>query len=86
MLPAVRFLPRWTGVEPGLGNAYAQGVKVDPRSGRPSFGITYGTSLAGHQNTIAIAEARTLGGRDQRPDDRAGGRHRDDPAVLGAST
>ncbi len=47
------------GVEPGLGNAYAQGIKVDPRSGRLSFGITYGMSLAGHQNTVAIAEARS---------------------------
>lgn len=46
-------------VEPGRGNAYAQGVKVDPRSGRLSFGITYGMALAGHQNTIAIAEARS---------------------------
>lgn len=47
-------------VEPGLGNAYAQGVKVDPRSGRLSFGITYGIALAGHQNTIAIAESRSV--------------------------
>ncbi|HEX4902996.1 MAG TPA: hypothetical protein VFV42_09325 [Acidimicrobiales bacterium] len=46
-------------VEPGRGNAYAQGVKVDPRSGRLSFGITYGMALAGHQNAIAIAEARS---------------------------
>lgn len=47
------------GVEPGTGNAYAQGVKIDPRSGRLSFGITYGMSLAGHQNTVSIAEARS---------------------------
>lgn len=47
------------GVEPGLGNAYAQGVKVDPRSGRLSFGITYGMALAGHQNNVAVAEARS---------------------------
>lgn len=46
-------------VEPGRGSAFAQGVKVDPRSGRLSFGITYGLALAGHQNTIAIAEARS---------------------------
>lgn len=48
------------GVEPGTGNAYAQGVKIDPRSGRLSFGITYGMSLAGHQNTVAIAESRSV--------------------------
>lgn len=47
-------------VDPGLGNAYAQGIKVDPRSGRLSFGITYGMALAGHQNTVAIAESRSV--------------------------
>ncbi|HSP02085.1 MAG TPA: hypothetical protein VLR27_01200 [Acidimicrobiales bacterium] len=47
------------GVEPGLGNAYAQGIKVDPRSGRLSFGITYGMALAGHQNNVAVAESRS---------------------------
>jgi hypothetical protein len=47
------------GVNPGRGSAYAQGVKVDPRTGRLSFGVTYGMALAGHQNTIAIAEARS---------------------------
>lgn len=47
-------------VEPGLGSAYAQGVKIDPRSGRLSFGITYGLALAGHQNNVAIAEARSV--------------------------
>ena len=48
------------GVEPGLGSAYAQGYKIDPRSGRLSFGITYGMALAGHQNTVAVAEARSV--------------------------
>jgi hypothetical protein len=47
-------------VDPGRGNAYAQGVKVDPRTGRLSFGITYGMALAGHQNTISLAEARSV--------------------------
>src|SRR5690606_6782646 len=47
-------------VEPGLGNAYAQGVKIDPRTGQLSIGLTYGMSLAGHQNKVAIAEARSL--------------------------
>lgn len=46
-------------VTPGRGNAYAQGVKVDPRTGRLSFGVTYGQALAGHQNTVAIAEAHS---------------------------
>jgi len=48
------------GVEPGLGNAYAQGIKVDPRTGQLSIGLTYGMSLSGHQNKVAIAEARSL--------------------------
>ena len=47
-------------VEPGLGSAYAQGYRIDPRSGRLSFGITYGMALAGHQNTVAVAEARSV--------------------------
>lgn len=46
--------------EPGKGNAYAQGIKIDPQQGQLSFGITYGQALAGHQNTQAIAEARSL--------------------------
>ena len=49
-----------TAVDPGTGNAYAQGYKVDPRSGQLSFGITYGMALAGHQNTVAIGEARSV--------------------------
>ena len=48
------------GVEPGVGNAYAQGYRVDPRLGRLSFGITYGMALAGHQNTVAVGEARSV--------------------------
>ncbi len=47
-------------VEPGLGSAYAQGYKIDPRSGGLSFGITYGLSLAGHQNTVAVGESRSV--------------------------
>ena len=47
-------------VEPGLGNSYAQGYRVDPRLGRLSFGITYGMALAGHQNTVAVGEARSV--------------------------
>ena len=48
------------GVTPGLGSAYAQGVKIDPRTGRLSFGITYGMALAGHQGNVAVAEARSV--------------------------
>lgn len=47
-------------VEPGLGNAFAQGFKIDPRSGRLSLGIGYGVALAGHQNTVAQAESRSV--------------------------
>lgn len=47
-------------VEPGRGSAYAQGYKIDPRSGRLSFGLTYGMALAGHQNIVAVGEARSL--------------------------
>lgn len=48
------------GVEPGRGSAYAQGYRIDPRSGRLSFGITYGMALAGHQNIVAVGEARSV--------------------------
>lgn len=48
------------GVDPGVGSAYAQGVRVDPRNGRLSFGITYGIALAGHQNLVAVGEARSI--------------------------
>ncbi len=47
-------------VVPGTGNAFAQGYKVDPRSGRLSLGIGYGVSLAGHQNNVAQAESRSV--------------------------
>ncbi len=49
-----------TAVDPGVGTAYAQGYKIDPRSGRLSFGLTYGMALAGHQNKVAVGEARSL--------------------------
>lgn len=48
------------GVEPGLANAYAQGIKINPRTGGLSFGITYGMALAGHQNNSAVSEVRSL--------------------------
>lgn len=48
------------GVDAGLGNAFAQGYKVDPRSGRLSLGIGYGVSLAGHQNLVSQAESRSV--------------------------
>lgn len=46
-------------VEPGRANAYAQGIKVNPRTGGLSFGITYGMALAGHQNNSAVGESRS---------------------------
>ncbi len=49
-----------TAVDPGTGSAFAQGYKIDPRSGRLSFGITYGLSLSGHQNNVAVGEARSV--------------------------
>lgn len=33
-------------VDPGTGSAYAQGIKVDPRNGRLSFGLTLGMASA----------------------------------------
>lgn len=47
-------------VEPGTANAYAQGIKINPRTGGLSFGITYGIALAGHQNNVAVGEARSV--------------------------
>ncbi len=48
------------GPSAGRGVAVAQGYKIDPRSGRLSLGITYGLSLAGHQNTVASGESRSV--------------------------
>lgn len=47
-------------VDAGMGSAYAQGIKVDPRNGRLSFGLTLGMALAGHQNNVAVGEARSV--------------------------
>ena len=42
----------------GVGQAVAQGIKIDPVAGGLSLGITLGESLAGHQNTVATGESR----------------------------
>jgi hypothetical protein len=47
-------------LEPGQGTALAQTVKVDPRSGNLSIGITFGISIAGHQNTVAQASSQAI--------------------------
>jgi hypothetical protein len=47
-------------VTPGRGSAIAQGIKVDPRQGGLSLGITFGIALAGHVNNESAAEGRSL--------------------------
>lgn len=47
-------------VEPGKGNAFAQGIKLNPFNGQLSFGVTYGEALARHQNRLSLAEAHSL--------------------------
>lgn len=43
----------------GIGSAVASSIRVDPIAGGLSFGIGVGEALAGHQNTVGTAEART---------------------------
>lgn len=49
-----------TGVDPGQGQAIAQGWKIDPKTGGLSFGITFGQGLAGHQNRVARAVSQAI--------------------------
>ncbi len=52
-----------TGTAPfsnGTGNATALGYKVNPTNGNLSFGITFGESIAGHQNTAATGQSRAI--------------------------
>jgi hypothetical protein len=49
-----------SGFNGGTGSAIAQSVRIDPRAGGLSFGISVGESLAGHQNTVATAESRSV--------------------------
>jgi hypothetical protein len=47
-------------VRPGQGLAIAQTDRIDPRAGGLSIGFTFGTSIAGHQNTVAQASSRAI--------------------------
>lgn len=44
----------------GTGSAIALGYKVNPTNGNLSFGITFGESIAGHQNTGATGQSRAI--------------------------
>ena len=44
----------------GTGSAIALGYKANPTNGNLSFGITFGESVAGHQNTGATGQARAI--------------------------
>jgi hypothetical protein len=46
--------------EPGQGTAIAQTQKIDPKAGGLSLGITFGQSLAGHQNLVAQASSQAI--------------------------
>jgi hypothetical protein len=48
------------GVVPGQGIAIAQTDRIDPRSGGLSIGITFGISIAGHQNQVAQASSQAI--------------------------
>lgn len=47
-------------VAPGTGTAVAQTIKVDPRAGNLSLGITVGSALADYTNRVARAESRAI--------------------------
>jgi hypothetical protein len=49
-----------SGTAPGIGNAVAETVKVDPRAGGLSLGITAARAIAGHQNSVAQASSQAL--------------------------
>lgn len=44
----------------GTGSATALGYKVNPKNGNLSFGVTFGESIAGHQNTGATGQSRAV--------------------------
>jgi hypothetical protein len=52
--------PAAAGIEPGQGLAIAQTDRVDPRSGGLSIGITFGISIAAHQNQVAQASSQAM--------------------------
>ena len=47
-------------IVPGQASAIAYAMKVDPRAGNLSIGVTLGTSVAGHQNTAAQATSQAV--------------------------
>src|SRR4051794_11827827 len=47
-------------IQPGRGMALGEIVKLDPRAGSLSLGITNGRSIAGHQNTVAQASSQAF--------------------------
>jgi hypothetical protein len=46
--------------DPGQGTAIAQTQKIDPKAGGLSLGITFGQSIAGHQNLVAQASSQAI--------------------------
>jgi hypothetical protein len=52
--------PTQSATAPGVGNAIAETVKVDPRAAGLSLGITTGRSIAGHQNSVAQASSQAV--------------------------
>lgn len=48
------------GLAPGRGQAIARAYKVNPKAAGLSLGISFGLSLAGHQNTASTAESRAV--------------------------
>jgi hypothetical protein len=45
---------------PGQGSAIAQTMKVDPKAGSLSLGVTFGEALAAHQNSVAQAASQAI--------------------------
>jgi hypothetical protein len=52
--------PASAATDPGQGNAIAQTQKIDPKAGGLSLGVTFGQSLAGHQNEVAQASSQAI--------------------------
>jgi hypothetical protein len=52
--------PASAATDPGQGTAIAQTQKIDPKAGGLSLGVTFGQSLAGHQNEVAQASSQAI--------------------------
>lgn len=48
-----------TAAQAGSGNSFAQTIQLDPRTAGLSYQMTFGASLASHQNTVSRAQAQT---------------------------